>query len=649
MIPHSFAGVTGVLADFAPALANHLWQSTVFAVLAGVLTLALRRNHARTRYWIWMAASVKFLVPFALLIAIGSHLAKPHRAAVTQAGMYFALEDVSEPFAQQAAPAVSPVAAPVAKVDWAAVLPASCGVVWLGGFVAVLCLWYVRWRRIAAEMREADPVEEGRELEALLRLEHASGIGARIRLLQSPSAMEPGVFGIARPVLAWPVRISERLDDTHLAAVLAHEVCHVRRRDNLTASIHMVVEAVFWFYPLVWWLGARLVEERERACDEEVLELCKQPEVYAESILKVCEFCVESPLACVSGVTGADLKQRIVEIMTERVVRKLGPGRKLLLVAVGLAVVAAPILLGQVKAAQALSEMALLQPKPVLRPPPPPTKAVATSAPIEISQASAAPVSASSSSISIAQKPQQAKSLQFEAATIKPGKPPSDPRLGESRTSNGGPGGLFQMLNTPLKQWVEMGLSVQDDALKAPSWLDTTRFDLDARVPAGESASPEMMKALLIERFGLKWHEQTQVVSGYELVADKKVLLKPASLMERLEGVHGSGYGPALMNGTNMSMSEVAVLLEKILGKPVVDATHLSGGYDINLMWHPVDDPASTEAHRQYWKEKGIDVDSLPSTVFAAVQEQLGLRLQSAKVPSKIIVVDQINRQPTEN
>jgi beta-lactamase regulating signal transducer with metallopeptidase domain len=77
----------------------------------------------------------------------------------------------------------------------------------------------------------------------------------------------------------------------------------------------MLVEAIFWFHPLVWWIGSRLVEERERACDEEVIRLGNQPHVYAESILKTCQFFVESPLTCMSGVTGADLKKRIVHIM----------------------------------------------------------------------------------------------------------------------------------------------------------------------------------------------------------------------------------------------------------------------------------------------------------------------------------------------
>jgi beta-lactamase regulating signal transducer with metallopeptidase domain len=68
----------------------------------------------------------------------------------------------------------------------------------------------------------------------------------------SSGSLEPGIFGIARPVLVWPEGISEHLDDAHLQAIVAHEVCHVRRRDNLAAAIHMLVEAIFWFHPLMW-------------------------------------------------------------------------------------------------------------------------------------------------------------------------------------------------------------------------------------------------------------------------------------------------------------------------------------------------------------------------------------------------------------
>src|SRR5262249_41984575 len=153
----------------------------------------------------------------------------------------------------------------------------------------------------------AMPLREGREVEALRRLERLHRMPRPTEILSSRTSLEPGIFGIARSILVWPQGISDRLDDAHLDAVMAHELRHVHHRDNLAAALHILVEAVFWFHPLVWWLGTRLIAEREHACDEEVLESGSDRQVYAESILKICEFCVGSPLTCVSGVTGADL------------------------------------------------------------------------------------------------------------------------------------------------------------------------------------------------------------------------------------------------------------------------------------------------------------------------------------------------------
>ena len=152
-------------------------------------------------------------------------------------------------------------------------LPALLVALWLCGFALVLLIWCVRWRKIYAALRNAEPLQEGREAEALRKLQRIAGTSTSIDLVLSRSSLEPGIFGITRPVLVWPEGISKHLKDAHLEAILAHEVWHVRRRDNLAAAVHMFVEALFWFHPLVWWLGARLVEERERACDEEVVEL----------------------------------------------------------------------------------------------------------------------------------------------------------------------------------------------------------------------------------------------------------------------------------------------------------------------------------------------------------------------------------------
>src|SRR2546429_6985892 len=98
------------------------------------------------------------------------------------------------------------------------------------------------------------------------------------------------------------------------------------------------------------------MKEREHACDEEVLESGSDRQVYAESILKICEFCVGSPLACVSGVTGADLKKRIARIMTGGTARKLDFSRKLFLSAAGLVAIAVPVVFGPLHATQARAE-----------------------------------------------------------------------------------------------------------------------------------------------------------------------------------------------------------------------------------------------------------------------------------------------------
>ena len=151
---------------------------------------------------------------------------------------------------------------------------------------------------VAATVRAAYEITDGPVLQTLRRLE---GDAPRLRLVTSAQAIEPGVFGIVAPVLMWPDGIGERLTGTQVEAILAHEVAHVRRRDNLAAMVHMAVEALFWFHPLVWWIGARLVDERERACDEDVISRGTEPDVYAESILKTCQFYVDHR-SCASRV-----------------------------------------------------------------------------------------------------------------------------------------------------------------------------------------------------------------------------------------------------------------------------------------------------------------------------------------------------------
>ncbi|MGA8311419.1 MAG: M56 family metallopeptidase, partial [Terriglobales bacterium] len=545
MIPKYFSAMWEAV---APALGNHIWQSTLFAVAAGLLTLTMRKNHARARYWLWLAASVKFLVPFSLLVGVGSHLTWARGPARTNNALYVAIEEVGRPFTQPTMSVISPSSSSTASASLIHLLPALLAAGWLCGFVMVFLLWHARWRRVAAAIKEAVPLREGREVEALRRLERTGGIRNRIEMLSSRDSLEPGIFGITRPVLLWPEGISARLEDPHLKAILAHELWHVRRRDNLAAAMHMVVEAIFWFHPLVWWLGARLIEERELACDEAVLELGGERQVYAESILKVCEFCVGSPLACVSGVTGADLKKRVVHILSEHVARKLDLTRKLLLSAAGLVALALPVLFGLLNSTQSRAQS------------------------LAGNTAMAAPG--------------------YVSASIKPNQ--SDKNMVRLLFTPDG----FSATGITLQTLIREAYGVQDNQISgAPDWVNTQRYDIEAKrdksvanelralgPDQGKLVMQGMLQSLLADRFKLTLHLANKDLQQYSLVVaengPKLQQSKPEDTYpNEIKGPDGHGHpglmqmdiGMGRLRAQGLSTSALASLLSRQLGSTVLD------------------------------------------------------------------------------
>ena len=223
-----------------------------------------------------------------------------------------------------------------AGTDWRGVGLALLGI-WIVGFTAVLGRWIARALKVRALLESSVPYAAAVPCTAA---------GPAIRT--SVALVEPALVGVFRPVLLLPSGIAEVLTPTQLDAVMAHELSHWRRRDNLTAAVHMLVEALLWFHPLVWWIGARLIEERERACDETVVREGHDGRAYAEAILNVCEHYVASRLQCAAGVSGADLKRRVLEIARNRVMSVLPIEKRLLLGAFALATVMAPIVIGAI-------------------------------------------------------------------------------------------------------------------------------------------------------------------------------------------------------------------------------------------------------------------------------------------------------------
>jgi bla regulator protein blaR1 len=614
----------------APALGNHLWQSTVFVFMAGLLTLFLRNNQARTRYWLWLAASAKFLIPFSLLVGIGSHLSWLRDSPRSKAGLYSAMSEISQPFTHPIVSMTPQVTPSTVFPGPLHLLPALLTAAWLCGFVVVFFIWGLRWRRVSAAMRAAAPLQQGREVEALRRLQRVGGVRRRIEIVVAWTSLEPGIFGIVRPVLIWPEGVSERLEDAHLETILAHEVWHVRRRDNLSSAIHMAVEALFWFHPLVWWLGARLLEERERACDEAVVELGSDREIYAESILKICEFCVESPLACMSGVTGADLKKRMVHIMNASLARKLDFSRKLLLSAAGLLAVVMPIFFGLVNVT---------------------------------------PIRAQTQSESAAAGAPDLESHGFEADSVKPHN--SSGAVEMSRVSFTPYG--FSATNVTLQTLIRDVYRVQESQISgAPNWLNSDRYDIEARMEKSVAdelrkldpmqslpARQRMLQALLADRCKLTLHRETKDLPVYALaIAENDPTLQEAkpgdTYANGIKGPNGHPGGPGnismgrgTLTGSALSMADFVRALSDQLGRPVLDRTGLTGKYDLTLQWTPDDNQLPMLRETE-------SIHSAPppapsgSSLFTVIQEQLGLELESQDSPMEILVIDHVEK-PSEN
>jgi bla regulator protein blaR1 len=542
------------------AVLTHLYQSTMLAAAAWLATILLRNRSAGLRHWLWMAASVKFLVPFSLLVAVGADIAP---------------RIPMPPAASHISPAIAAIAAPLTLsqiADTASAPPASFDLVpgiWFAGFVAVA------WRRSARYQRS----------KALVSGAARVPLRFPVEVRYSPSRIEPGVFGIFRPVVLLPEGIARHLAPAHLHAILSHELCHVRRHDNLRAAIHMVVETIFWFHSLVWFVGARLVEERERACDEDVVRRGSDPEIYAESILSACRLYLQPPSVCVSAVTGADLRKRIEHIMTGRLPGRLGRNGQLLLAAAAFFAVACPLVVGLLSAQEDLA---------------------------------------------------------FEAASVKAN------RSGGPMGRIGSPSpGRFRADNSGLQFVAATAYDVNIDQISGwPEWALNEHFDIDAKAahPVTAQQLHAMLRALLAERFRFRVRRETRQEQVYGLAIDRRgpKLKEHATASEPARGdrmpIRPGGKGEVIFQG--VPMSRLAWFLGTRLNRPLIDRTGLAGSYDFELLW---------DGERMPMGPDGAPVlDSLRPSIFTAVREQLGLRLEPEKGPVEYLTVEHLER-PTEN
>ena len=232
------------------AFANHVWQSTLFAAAVGLLVVACRRFGPRARYGLWLAASAKFLIPFSILSTAGRWFGQRAEVPIVPS-FSFAIEQVNEPFSRELFSSFAPSPAATPPVDWVSMAIWGVWAIWAVGALCIVVRWARGIRQVRAAVCEASP-------------QAPLGI---VPVRSSPAIPEPSVVGVFRPVILLPQGIDVQLTPVQLESVLLHEMAHVHRHDNLTGLIHRAVEVLFWFHPLIWWMGARLSDERERACD----------------------------------------------------------------------------------------------------------------------------------------------------------------------------------------------------------------------------------------------------------------------------------------------------------------------------------------------------------------------------------------------
>jgi uncharacterized protein (TIGR03435 family) len=576
-------------------LLTHLLQSTLFAAVAWLLlSTLLRSNRPQVRYSIWLAASLKFLVPFSVFSALGERIGSLRHASLPATTDFtVVLDQVTR---RVTTPSLVSTAISPAASGSGTLIPEVLAIVWLTGIFWVATRWWLRARQVRAVVENSTPLRNYRGVEVL------SSTALRAR------GLEPGVFGFWKPVLLTPEGIEQHLTTEEFESVLAHECSHVRRRDNLAAAAHMLVEALFWFHPLVWWIGKQIVLERERACDQDVVRSGSDPAVYAQGILNVCKFYVESPLPCVPGVTGSDLKRRIEEIMTRHVAHDLNFLKRAVLTVAAAVAIMGPIILGLIHTPAAHAQQ------------PSSFTGLATTA-----------------------------VKKFDVATIK-------------QNDSGGPDWLLgkpnkgneTIHNLDLHKIVASSFRIQDKMVFGPEWMDKVRYDIVGKGPDPQASNPEvweMMRSLLAERFHLSYHLETREMSAYTLSIAKggakyikgeegKCKARILAGDNNCGSVNFFGFGVGIVNTPIGGMT--GALARTLQDRPIVDRTGLPDRYDTQVLWMP--DGAKPEDFANVPPE----IRPPDMNMFEAFEKQAGLKLEAAKTGVQVLVVDKVER-PTEN
>jgi len=313
-------------------LGHHLADSTLFALVVGVLCLCVSRFGAATRHALWLIAAAKFVLPTTFFSWLGESLGGLLPASHIVAIPVVVSEWVISPLVSK--PSDVPIAA--------SFYPLIFFCIWIVGSAVAFAIWLPKlWNSRRACECSCDV-----EQQLFQCLKQRIGLQRSVTLRVSDTVREPALVGFWNPVVIIPTGMAQQLSAAELESVILHELAHAKRGDNWTGAFAHAVTCVFWFYPVSWWIETRLQRERELACDEMVIRCGAAPEDYVAGILKVCRFHLREDLAGISGVSGSNLKNRMETIMSCKSEGPLLRIPKVLVASLIAAIVGVPLLIG---------------------------------------------------------------------------------------------------------------------------------------------------------------------------------------------------------------------------------------------------------------------------------------------------------------
>jgi uncharacterized protein (TIGR03435 family) len=574
-------------------------KTTLILVFALVGVRLARRSRASMRHAILAAAFGVLLV-----LPVVSALAPPFRIVLPVTSRRIELTPLFVGI-DTAPPVVTPHPGASAPIPRSYGLPVSTFsfVVWLAGtglllWPVIMGLWQIRFlRRSGLPWPGGQSVAEG--------LTPDAGIHRRIEVLLHESLAGPMTGGVLHPTIVFPADAPDWHEED-LERAMVHELEHVRRRDWIWHCLARAVCSLYWFHPLVWIAWRQLTVDAERACDDAVLGR-SEATAYAGQLVGLARRMLmarKSPVLAMAN--RSDLSTRVGAVLDGRQQRGRG---------------GAPLVAFTCAAAAVL---------------------VVAISPLRMI---AAPQANSSPSPRNVQK--------FEVASVRL-ENPHDPRSTAEYTNNPQfrntttvfPSNRLTIRHTGLQSLISDAFGIQYQyILGGPDWLARQHYDLDAKVEGSALLTREQMRPLLRnlleERFHLKARLDRKIVPGYALVIAKGGPRLQPNKGAPFLGIQG-GY---TIKWQNVSLEGFARALEHPVKQPVIDKTGIKGMYDFDLKYGPhglaSEDPVFANIPESAYA-------NLPD-IFTVLQEKLGLKLVPEKVTIDTLVIDHIDKVPTEN